>query len=133
MPTTTGPDVGDIATPHMVRLRNIKFTGQQIGNIRSFRLANLITVCARLFGCQPGFLHQVTYFGSANLMPQLPHHQHQGAAACRAPALFEQPAQLAALLYPLTVNRPLASQIVVKTGCWNIESAADQGYGGLLS
>ncbi|KRW64394.1 hypothetical protein AO724_01760 [Aeromonas allosaccharophila] len=133
MPTTTGPDVGDIATPHLIGLRDIKFAGQQIGNVRSFRPCHLITVCARLFGCQPGFFHQVTYFESTNLIPQLPHHQHQGAAACRVPALFEQPAQLAALLYPLTVNRPLASQIIVKTGCWNIESAADQGDGGLLS
>jgi len=59
--------------------------------------------------------------------------RHQGAAACRAPALFEQPAQLAALLYSLRVNRLLTSQIIVKTGSGNIESAADQGDGGLLS
>jgi len=133
MPTTTGPDVGDIATPHLIGLRNIKFSGQQIGNIRSFRLCHLITVCTRLPGCQPSFLHQVTYFESANLIPQFPHHRHQGAATCRVPTLFKQTAQLAALLYPLTVNRPPASQIIVKTGSGNIESAADQGDGGLLS
>lgn len=62
MPTTTGPDIGDLATLHLIGLWDIKFAGQQIGNVRSFRPCNLITVCARLLGCQPGFLHQVTYF-----------------------------------------------------------------------
>ncbi|KYN71534.1 hypothetical protein UC38_22080, partial [Aeromonas salmonicida subsp. salmonicida] len=95
-------------TPHLIGLRNIKFAGQQIRNIRSFRACNLITVCARLFGRQPSFLHQVTDFESANLIPQLSHHRHQGAAACGIPALFEQTAQLASLFHPLTVNRPLA-------------------------
>ena len=56
MPTTTGPDVGDIATPHLIGLLDIKLAGQQIGNVRSFRLCHLIAVCARLFGYQPGFL-----------------------------------------------------------------------------
>ena len=40
IPTTRGPDVGDIATPHLIGLLDIKFTGQQIGNIRSFRPGN---------------------------------------------------------------------------------------------
>ncbi|VFB09606.1 Protein of uncharacterised function (DUF2699) [Aeromonas salmonicida] len=132
MPTTSDPDVGNIPTPHLIGLRNIKFAGQQIGNIQSFRLANLITVYARRFGCQPGFLHQVTYFESTNLIPQLPHHRHQGTATCRTPALFKQTAQLAALLHALRVNRSPASQIIVKTGSGNIESAADQGDRGLL-
>ncbi|MNR19455.1 hypothetical protein D3C85_1362490 [compost metagenome] len=81
MPTTTSPDVGDIATPHLIGLLDIKFTGQQIGNIRSFRPGNLIAMDARLFGYQTGLLHQTAHFESANLMPQLPHHRHQGAAA----------------------------------------------------
>jgi len=43
----------------------------------------------------------------------------------RAPALFKQTAQFAALLYPLTIDPPLANEKVVKTGCWHIESAAE--------
>ncbi|AMQ42439.1 hypothetical protein AMS64_08660 [Aeromonas veronii] len=81
MPATTGPDVGDIATPHLIGLLDIKFAGQQIGNVRSFRPSDLIAMSARLFGYQIGFLHQVTYFESTNLIPQLPHHRHQGTAA----------------------------------------------------
>lgn len=50
MPTATCPDVGGIATPHLIGLLDIKFAGQQIGNVRSFRLCHLITVCAWLFG-----------------------------------------------------------------------------------
>ena len=47
---TTCPDVGDIAISHLIGLLDLKFAGQQIEHIRSFRQCHLITVCARLFG-----------------------------------------------------------------------------------
>ncbi len=73
IPTTRGPDVGNIATPHLIGLLDINFMGQLIGNIRPFRAGNLIAMSARLLGCLPYFLHQTAHLESANLIPHVPH------------------------------------------------------------
>lgn len=132
MPAATCPYVSDVAAPHLIGLLDIRFTRQKIGNIRSFRPRDLIAVSTRLFGDQLGLLHQAAHLESASQMPECPHHRRQSPATSGAPAFLEQASQFASLLHPLTVNCALVSEIVVKTGGWYAESAADQGGGGLL-
>lgn len=74
MPAATCPYISDVAAPHLIGLLDIKFTRQKIGNILSFRPRDLLTMSSRLFGDQPGFLHQATHLEPTNLMPKCPHH-----------------------------------------------------------
>ncbi|SSI75528.1 Protein of uncharacterised function (DUF2699) [Acinetobacter baumannii] len=96
VPTALRPDVGDVATPHLIGMLGREFAVQPIRDIRPLNRGLFVGVRARLLADQAQLTHQPTHSETADGHALFAQHAQNAAAAGRAPTLAEQLVDLAA-------------------------------------
>lgn len=103
MPFPLSPDVGDIATPGMIRRRHIKLSIQNFRNFRPLNRRLFLSKLPRVFTDQHQFLHQASHLEPSNLLAVFLHHRHDAAATGGASTLRTQFVDSTAQPKPLNV------------------------------
>ncbi len=96
MPAALRPDVGDIATPHLIGTLDSELTIQPIRDIWPLNRSLFVGMRARLLADQAQLTHQPTHPVTADGHALFAQHAQDAAAAGRAPTLAEQLVDLAA-------------------------------------
>ncbi len=96
MPATLRPDIGDVATPHLVGALDSELAVQPVRDIRALYRGLLVGVRPRLLADQPQLSHQPTHTETTDCHAVFAQHAEDAAAAGRASTLAEQLIDLAA-------------------------------------
>ncbi|MOA07282.1 hypothetical protein D3C78_1269700 [compost metagenome] len=96
MPAALRPDIGDVATPHLVGALDNELAVQPVRDIRALYRGLLVGVRPRLLADQPQLTHQPTHAETADFHAVFAQHAEDAAAAGRASTLAEQLVDLAA-------------------------------------
>ncbi len=122
MPAALRPDVGDVATPHLIGMLGREFAVQPIRDIRLLNRGLFVGVRARLLADQAQLTHQPTHSETADGHALFAQHAQDAAAAGRAPTLAEQLVDLATQRHAASIDTPPSKTVDVVARPRHIES-----------
>lgn len=125
MPPPLSPDVGDVATPDLIRCRHIKLSIQDIRNVRLLNRRSFVGMSSRLFADQLQFPHQASHLEPPDLLAVFLHHRHDAAATGSASTLRKQFVNPAAQPKPLNVWSSAPETVGVVTRTSDIKDSAN--------